>query len=256
MTPEKFKQKRYEIISKMLENPDDAGIFPTAKCYEELDNLFEEVKKEAEYEEQWGVGKRKDEKAYDTIKIGETEYELIHGEHPHSRRDNTTYARNKENPESITGFDGHRICFKIELEETNYYKSSGLSGDEIRKGGSVKVFANGVQVWDEFARNYENGYRMAHNFIIDMEQNWGWFPKDCKKEIGRVVGYNEQLFKIESFVVSQSCVILATIDGKPRKRFLYEDLDEDIDNETLKVELTSPQLTWFPEYEGKPKDQE
>lgn len=200
--------------------------------------------------EKWGVGNRKDEKGFDTVTIHGEEYDLIHGEHPHSRRDNSTYARSKTG--GITGFDGHRVCFKIEIEESNYFKFSGLSGDEIRKGGNVKVFANGVQVFDEFTRSYENGYRLAHNFIIAMEENWGWFPKDVEKEIGRVVGYQEQLFKIKSFVVSQACIILETLDGKSRKKWLWED-DEDFDDEnTIKVELTSEHLTWYPKYEGQP----
>ena len=45
--------------------------------------------------EQWGVGKEKDAKAFDTVKMGGEELELIFGEHPHSRQDNTIYARGK-----------------------------------------------------------------------------------------------------------------------------------------------------------------
>ena len=40
---EVFKQKRTQIISKMLDNPNEIGIYPTTDCFEELDSLFEEL---------------------------------------------------------------------------------------------------------------------------------------------------------------------------------------------------------------------
>ena len=40
---EYFKTKRTEIISEMLDNPDEGGIYPTTKCLKELDKLFEKA---------------------------------------------------------------------------------------------------------------------------------------------------------------------------------------------------------------------
>ncbi len=194
--------------------------------------------------EKWGVGNALENKAFDTVKMGSETLELIFGEHPHSRQDNTQYARTKNG--SIYGFNGHRIPFKIEIEERNYLKSSSLSGSEIRKNCGVKIFADGIQIFDEACRTYENGYRVAHQFIIDMEMHWSWFPKNVDKEIGKIIGYREQLFKIKSFVVSQACMILETIDGKPMKKFMWQD-EGDFDQEnTVKVEITSPHIDWFP----------
>src|ERR1035441_10549376 len=46
-TLEIFKKKRTEIISKMLDNPDENGIYSTTECFDELDKLFSQlVKKE------------------------------------------------------------------------------------------------------------------------------------------------------------------------------------------------------------------
>jgi len=195
--------------------------------------------------EKCGVGNATKKKAFDKVNMeGGEVVELIHGEHPHSMPDNNTYARTKQG--NIYKFDGHRLPFKIEIEEYNYLKSSELSGDEIRKGCSVKVFCNGVQVFDEFSRNYEHGYRIAHQFIIDMEQNWGWFPLEINKEIGRTIGYKEQLFKIKRFVVSQACMILETLNGKPMKKFLWEDEEDYEAEKTLKVEITSQHISWYP----------
>ncbi len=40
MTYEEFVTERTRIISEMLDNADEYGIYPTTKCYEELDKLF------------------------------------------------------------------------------------------------------------------------------------------------------------------------------------------------------------------------
>lgn len=212
-----------------------------------------------EENEKWGVGNRKDEKAFHTVTLGQMndqhkeEAELIFGEHPHSRQDNNIYVRKKDG--EIEGFSGHRIPMRIEIEEYNYMKRSGVSGNEVRKGGNVKVYADGIQIFDGFCRSYDYGYRQATDFINSLELMWDWFPKKVENKIGTVVAYNEQLFKIESFIISQGCMILVTLDGKPRKRFIWEDLD-DFDDESgdTKVEITAPGLSWYPKYEGMPED--
>jgi hypothetical protein len=43
MTKDQFITERTNIISRMLDNPDEYGIYPTTKCFEELDGLFEKV---------------------------------------------------------------------------------------------------------------------------------------------------------------------------------------------------------------------
>lgn len=43
MTKDEFITARTKIISKMLDNPDQLGIYPTSVCYSELDDLFDEL---------------------------------------------------------------------------------------------------------------------------------------------------------------------------------------------------------------------
>ena len=43
MTKEEFIKERTRIISEMLDNPDDYGIYPTTKCFEQLDELFDKI---------------------------------------------------------------------------------------------------------------------------------------------------------------------------------------------------------------------
>lgn len=40
---EEFIKRRTEIISRMLDNPGECGIYPTTKCFQELDALFDEI---------------------------------------------------------------------------------------------------------------------------------------------------------------------------------------------------------------------
>lgn len=196
-------------------------------------------------EEQWGPGEEtKTKKAFDTVKIGKESVDLIFGEHPHSRSDNNIYARTKDG--AIYGFEGHRRPIKIEIEEYNYLKTSYLSGDEIRKGCTIKIFMDGIQMFDGFHRNYERGFMKAQQFLSEIEDHMDWFPKNPDKHVGRLVAYREQLCVIKRVIVDQACFILETPDGSPFKRFIWED-KEDYEPETyVKVEITSPNLTWFP----------
>jgi hypothetical protein len=41
MSKEWFITERTKIISKMLDNPDEHGIYPTTVCYAELDDLYD-----------------------------------------------------------------------------------------------------------------------------------------------------------------------------------------------------------------------
>ena len=43
MTKEEFITERTRIISEMLDNPDKYGIYPTTKCFEQLDELFDKI---------------------------------------------------------------------------------------------------------------------------------------------------------------------------------------------------------------------
>lgn len=43
MNKEEFVKRRTEIISKMLDNPNEHGIYPTTTAFAELDDLFDEI---------------------------------------------------------------------------------------------------------------------------------------------------------------------------------------------------------------------
>ncbi len=43
MTKEEFIDQRTKIISKMLDNPDKSGIYPTTTAFAELDDLYDKL---------------------------------------------------------------------------------------------------------------------------------------------------------------------------------------------------------------------
>jgi hypothetical protein len=49
MTKEEIQKRRTEIISNMLDNPNEIGIYPTTKCFKELDELIFEYGKQCFY---------------------------------------------------------------------------------------------------------------------------------------------------------------------------------------------------------------
>lgn len=55
MNKKEFIDKRTKIISKMLDNPDEYGIYPTTICFAELDDLFDVLTKETKTESQRGA---------------------------------------------------------------------------------------------------------------------------------------------------------------------------------------------------------
>jgi len=65
---------------------------------------------------------------------------LFFGQHPHGRNDKNMYVLPLGKNQDPIGFDGHRFCTVIQIEEFNYHKSSDLSGDQIRKATELRVF--------------------------------------------------------------------------------------------------------------------
>lgn len=189
--------------------------------------------------------KKIQEKPFTTVIVEGHSRDLHFGE-AHSTSSKHDYV--KLAGDEFVPFDGHRKCIKIELEENNYLKESYLSGDEVRENCTVKVFINGVQVYEDWHRTYGQAYKKAEHFIEKVE-DLDWFPLQTESKVGTKVGYREQIFRISSFCIDQGCMILETLDGKPRKAFISENDPEwddpsDIDN-SLKVEITDPAIWWW-----------
>lgn len=196
----------------------------------------------------WGAGDRSKWSNHGTVMVGDRIYPLIWGEHPHSRSDNRHYVdMGRKEP---VGFAGSRVLISVALESRNYLKSSGLSGDEIRKGGSGQITADGEVVWEFFFRDVQWALLEAHRLIGQLsEHSSGWLSKSERDSlVGRAVFYREVPAVIQRVLVDQGCLIIASADGKPFPPPVYaeDDDDDDDDNEpTVKTSVLDPNIWWF-----------
>ena len=199
-------------------------------------------------DDQWGAGDRSKWSDHGTVVIGTKRYPLIYGEHPHSRSDNKHYVDfGRGEP---TAFSGHRILVNVSLESSNYLKSSGLSGDDVRQGGSGKIIADGDVIFEFFFRDIHYALRRADHLITELsEHSSGWLSKDSRdKLIGRAVYYREVPAVIQSLIVDQGCVMIRTADGRPFPPPVYADDDDDDEREAIvKVEVLDHNIWWHRE---------
>jgi hypothetical protein len=200
-------------------------------------------------DKEWGVGNAKDAKAFDTIELHGKTYDLIFGEHPHSRRDNNVYARSPSG--AIEEFDGHRLCWRVEVEEHNYLKESELSGDEIRKGGSYKLFVDGVCIYEGFCRTVERGMTEASRMMETLGEVCGgdWLrAKSRERMVGRPIFYHGVPAVITSLIVDQGCIVIQPAEGHKLRAPVYEEDPDDwaLDHQDgVKDEVTSPHIWWY-----------
>lgn len=200
-------------------------------------------------ETKWGIGSAKDAKAFDTIELHGSTYDLIFGEYPNSRQDNNIYARSPSG--NIEGFDGHRLCWRVEVEEHNYLKESELSGDEIRKGGSFKLYVNGECIYEGFCRSVEYGMDAAKRMMATLGEVAGgdWLrAKDRDRLVGRQIYYHGVPAVVTSLIVDQGCIIIQAAEGHKLKPPVWEGDPEDweLDHQDgVKDEVTSPHIWWW-----------
>lgn len=195
----------------------------------------------------WGIGDKVNTPKFGDVLIGSNRFgqesaELVFGEFPHSRSDNNIYVRFANG--QITGFDGFRVITTIEIEEYNYLKSSGLSGDEIRKGGTCKIYFDGLQCWEFFHRGATEACLTAREIVKKLsehESSWSVRSERVKLK-GRKVYYREQPAVVESLITEQGCVILKAVDSQ-FKNPIY-DKDREVDD-TVKCDVLDKNIWWF-----------
>lgn len=201
--------------------------------------------------EQWGYGNPKDPKSFGTVTVGSREYDLVWGEHPHSRSDNKMYAKDRASGH-VEAFNGHRVLMSVEIGEENYLKESDLSGDEIRKGGYARIFADGIQVYEFFHRDAERALIRAAQLIPKLHEAalMSWTNKrERDKLVGRKVFYDRTPAIIERLVVDQGCVILKPDGASAFPPPIYaidgdDDFYDDDERDYVKTEVLDPKIWW------------
>ncbi len=144
-------------------------------------------------------------------------------------------------------FDGHRIQADIRIQTYNYMKESELSGDQIRKGGEVKIRLNNFEVYSFFFRDEMEALltaRMTLQKLYDHPMQF-WRAEEREKGKGRKVFYYGHPCTIDYFIWDQGCVILRTEDGKPFPRQCWEEEDHYEKEPTVKDDYLSPHSWWW-----------
>jgi len=197
-------------------------------------------------DDQWGAGDRSKWSNHGLVTVGNKRYPLIYGEHPHSRSDNRHYVEMGD--DEPTSFSGHRILIGVNLDSHNYLKESYLSGDDVRKGGTGQILADGDVVFEFFFRDVQWALRHAADLIEKLSDGSAdWLIKERREAlVGRKIFYRETPAVIESLIVDQGCIIIRTEDGKPFPAPVYN-RDEYEGEETIKDEVISPHIWWWRE---------
>lgn len=204
--------------------------------------------------EQWGAGDPSKWSDWGTVKLGDArkgrDWKLIWGEYKHSYSDNKMYIV-PLNPDYDKGiepleFDGHRILIDVHLTSKNYRKESQLSGDEVRKGGSCKILADGEVVFEFFFRDVHWALRKADSLIGKLSEHpLDWLKKEEREKlVGRKVYYYLTPAVISSVIVDQGCVILKTEDGKSFPQAPWQDIEPEDDME-VKIEIIDSNVWWW-----------
>lgn len=202
----------------------------------------------AQPRDQWGVGSQASAEAFDHAIVSGRVVDLIHGEHPHSRSDNTTYARfrGRDSGGAIVGFDGHRKRIGLKIEEFNYLKESYLSGDEVRKGCTAVISIEGADVYSFGGRTLEDVLAVAPARIRDVES----LPVDLSKPDavrGRKVYYRD-VPAVVSNVFDDGRVVLASESGAPFPLRPWDDRDDEWDESarmTVVEDVLASSIWWF-----------
>lgn len=166
-------------------------------------------------------------------------------------REKITY--NKETGQhEINGirFDGHFLEWKFEYVPKTYLKQSDLSGDEYRKGGTIKIFLNGDCVFDDFCRTEDMAMKLINKHLHELKCHFellGVNINNWKEEIVGKKVYHAGVPSIVASYVGDGEIILRTEDGKPYEIYGHqkeypEDEDEWYDKD--RVHITDTRIYW------------
>lgn len=184
-------------------------------------------------------------KAFDTVDIEGEKVDLIRSDGVHSTCDNNCYARYSSG--ELHGFNGHRIRWGVEIKEGNYLKESHLSGSEVRKSCTAKIFAGDVQVYELGGRDVEIMLDKVKWTIAKLEDLPAEvFTREGRIQItGRRIFYRDQSAIIENYFVDQGTVIIAKAGTGHFNRAAWQDEDNDEYESTVKEDILSPHIWWF-----------
>lgn len=141
-------------------------------------------------------------------------------------------------------FNGHRVLWSFSYEPYTYLKESELSGDEWRKGGTIRIFKDGVCMCHEFCREPLNAAsRMWHLLVECMEGHWDLI------KVGRKIYHGGTPSVIDS-ICDDGEIIVRTENGEPYR--IYGHVLEDEKNgeksewhDRDRIHYTDKRIYWW-----------
>lgn len=191
-----------------------------------------------------------EQKIFETCRVGCETVGLFFGEHPHSTSDNNLYAKFPDG--HVEGFSGHRLLHHITFEDSNYLKTSGLSGNEVRKAGRCNIYINNLLCGTFSYREIEYALRHAqalldklHDFPLQL-----WRQEDRARVQGRKIFYRHHPASIQRVDWEMlECSIQA--DPAPFPKAAYQqsskedwEIDEE-DGEWVRDTIFSTEIYWY-----------
>jgi hypothetical protein len=211
--------------------------------------------KEMEDPYNWGPGNKLNAKAFTTTTVGapdqERQIELFFGEHPHSRMDNSVYARDDSG--FTAGFSGHHSPVSIIVEEYNYLKSSGLSGDEYRRACNTKVLIARKHVYTlGHGRDWLYAVTRLPDVVTRLQEHpvRFWSDEDIRSLEGRKVWYADQPAVVRRWSPDMG-VFIESVNGRFRPPGWAQASQDQIDNwndeyaEGLYIDVLDARINWF-----------
>lgn len=154
-------------------------------------------------------------------------------------------------------FDGHFVEWKLEYIPETYLKESEVSGEQYRKGGSVKIYLNGDCVCNEFCRTENMAITLMSKHLHELKchfETFGIKNIETWKEdiIGKKV-YHAGVPSIVDSYCGDGEVILRTESGgnyriyghKEEERIYEPDTFEDEWKDKDRVHITDKRIYWW-----------
>ena len=140
-------------------------------------------------------------------------------------------------------FDGHRTMWSFSYEPYTYLKESELSGDEYRKGGSAKIFRNGVCVLNEFCREPHRAFRILSWYLPILQE----FDFDNAK-VGRKI-YHAGVESIIDSINADGEITVRTESGEHYEIYGFKKEDpknfEDEWKDKDRIHITDTRIDWY-----------
>lgn len=154
-------------------------------------------------------------------------------------------------------FDGHFNEWRFEYIPQTYLKQSELSGDEYRKGGSVKIFLNDECVFSKFCRTENMALTLITKHMYELKCHFEIFDVNIGNWTKEIIGKKVYHCGVPSIVESycgDGEIVLKTEDGKPYQ--IYGFKIEDIKNGEIdekddewydkdRVHITDSRIWWW-----------